>query len=242
MTYDIFLSYASGDSDLANEIRGALDIRGVNCFMAKKDIEAAEDWENSIRQAMIEAHTVVVLLTPRSVKSDWVLMETGAAWVLGKRRMAALVHIDASEMSAPLSRRQAMTIETTTERCRFIETVASFERLATTPQIDFEFRRVAAGGWEVVFLPKNNIPFEYWVSVSGEDGKNVSMKGQAGYHRFFPENGNELHHPIIYQMNAPHLRGKQEFVVVVKVNYRQLDGPFSDTITKRYPMRVKVAE
>lgn len=238
MTYDIFLSYASADTGLASELRDAFQIRGVNCFMAKKDIQAAEDWENSIRQAMLEAYTVIVLLTPRSIKSDWVLMETGAAWALDKRRMAALVQVDAIEMNAPLSRKQAMKIETSEEKSRFIDAVAAFERAPTTPQIDFEFRRVTGGEWEVVLLPKNSIPFEYVVTLSDEEGKTVSNKFQAGYHRFFPENGEELRHPITYKMNSPHLRGRETFMVVVKVAYRQLDGPFSDTLTKRYKMRV----
>jgi len=82
--FDVFISYATGDSAIANELRDDLEQNGLKCFMAEKDIQVAAEWQNSIRGALHGSKRVLVLLTPRSVNRPWVLMETGAAWALRK--------------------------------------------------------------------------------------------------------------------------------------------------------------
>ena len=44
---------------------------------------------DSIRAALVGSKRILVLLTPRSVTRPWVLMETGAAWALGKALIPA---------------------------------------------------------------------------------------------------------------------------------------------------------
>jgi len=45
--YDLFISYAAGDSAIANELRDDLQANGLTCFMAEKNIEASAEWQDS---------------------------------------------------------------------------------------------------------------------------------------------------------------------------------------------------
>ena len=114
--FDVFISYATGDSAIADELRNDLEKNGLKCFMAEKDIQVATEWQDSIRAALIGSKRVLVLLTPRSINRPWVLMETGAAWALGKALIPALSQVAANELLDPIRRYQARVIETTAQR------------------------------------------------------------------------------------------------------------------------------
>jgi hypothetical protein len=121
--YDIFLSYADGDSRLADELKTEFEIRGLRWFMAKKDIEVASEWEISIREALISCTWVLLLLTPRSIDRPWVLLESGAAWGLGKRLVPVLVQVSISNLIDPIRKYQARLIKTMRDRQDLIEGV-----------------------------------------------------------------------------------------------------------------------
>lgn len=123
--YDVFLSYASGDSALATELKDHLGQQGLTCFMAERDIQVAAGWEDSIRTAILGSRRLLLLLTPRSLNRPWVLMEIGAAWVLRKDLIPALVHVSASDLIDPIRRYQARVIETTAQRKAFVQELAN---------------------------------------------------------------------------------------------------------------------
>ena len=120
-SFDVFISYAAGDSAMATELRGDLEKNGLKCFMAEKDIQVAAEWQDSIRAALIGSKRILVLLTPRSINRPWVLMETGAAWALGKALIPALSHVAASDLIDPVRRHQARVIETTAQRQALVQ-------------------------------------------------------------------------------------------------------------------------
>ncbi len=64
---------------------------------------------------MIDTHLakcdeMMVLLSPSSVKSDWVLMEIGGARALGKRVVPILLHIDSNQLPNPISKHHAIDL------------------------------------------------------------------------------------------------------------------------------------
>lgn len=122
--FDVFISYAAGDSAIADELRNDLEKNGLKCFMAEKDIQVATEWQDSIRAALIGSRRVLVLLTPRSINRPWVLMETGAAWALGKTLIPALSQIAANELLDTIRRHQARVIETTAQRQSLVNELA----------------------------------------------------------------------------------------------------------------------
>jgi hypothetical protein len=126
--FDLFISYAAGDSAVADESRNDLESNRLKCFMAEKesnrlkcfmaekDIQVATEWQDSIRAALIGSKRILVLLTPRSINRPWVLLETGAAWALCKPLIPALVHVATDQLPDPIRRYQARVIETTAQR------------------------------------------------------------------------------------------------------------------------------
>jgi hypothetical protein len=123
--FDIFLSYAAGDSALAAELKELLERKGLKCFMAEKDVAVASEWQGSIRSALLGSKRILLLLTQRSQNRPWVLMETGAAWALGKDLIPALVQINPSDLIDPVRRYQGRVIETTAQRNALVKELAS---------------------------------------------------------------------------------------------------------------------
>jgi|GEM_PF-1834270 len=124
LEFDVFISYAAGDSAIANELRDDLKSKGLKCFMAEKDIQVATEWQDSIREALLGSKRILVLLTPLSINRPWVLMETGAAWALDKALIPAISHVAASELLDPIRRYQGRVIETTAQRQALVNELA----------------------------------------------------------------------------------------------------------------------
>ena len=114
--FDLFISYATADADVAGELRDQLVARGLKCFMAEKDVNLAENWQEPIRFALIGSKRVLILCTPESCKSSWLLMETGAAWALGKPLIPLLFGVDGAALIEPIRRHQARVIRTMGQR------------------------------------------------------------------------------------------------------------------------------
>src|SRR5215216_2800104 len=107
----IFLSYSHSDNAIAKNLASKLERAGADCFMAEKDISAGELWEERIRDEIVAADYVLILVTPRSKNSLWVAAEAGAAWALEKKLVAALMFVDPNELIEPIKKRQGRVIE-----------------------------------------------------------------------------------------------------------------------------------
>jgi hypothetical protein len=81
----VFISSASRDYGAATELAAVLAHELVSTFAAAGVIKAGEDWNEELRQAILDCDEVIVLCGPEVKKSEWVLMEIGAAWALKKR-------------------------------------------------------------------------------------------------------------------------------------------------------------
>lgn len=86
----IFISYAHQDELRAQQMARKLRARKIDYFLAPKGIIAGDDFRQELREALREAKEIWVLLSPDSLKSEWVKTECGAAWVLGKRLVPIL--------------------------------------------------------------------------------------------------------------------------------------------------------
>jgi len=80
----VFLGYSSHDSAHAKKLRDSLSAHPeVATLWTDKSISAGEAWQARLRSELTKADVFVVLLSPDSVKSSWVLTELGAAWADG---------------------------------------------------------------------------------------------------------------------------------------------------------------
>jgi hypothetical protein len=110
--YDVFISYSHLDNELANSLYSKLKSAGLRCFLSEKDIAASERWENRIRDALRSSQRVLLLITPNSKDSSWVIAETGAAWALDKPLVPALVYVGTDELISPVAAHQSRKIQT----------------------------------------------------------------------------------------------------------------------------------
>jgi hypothetical protein len=124
-SYDLFLSYAAADTATASELRADLERQNVKCFMAEKDIAVAAEWQDAIRNALLGANRILILITPRSLNRPWVFMEIGAAWALGKTLIPVLIQVNPTDLPDPIRRYQARVIETTAQRKALIREIVA---------------------------------------------------------------------------------------------------------------------
>lgn len=121
--YGVFLSYATQDNDVAVKIYHALTQSKVRCFKADETIIAGELWEEHTRKALLSSRVAVVLLTPNSISSQWVLCEVGACWALNKPMIPALMGIANSQLPSFVSKRQTIRVETEEGRNELIRLI-----------------------------------------------------------------------------------------------------------------------
>lgn len=103
----IFISYSSVDEKLALEIREKLDERSISSFLAPKDLKSGDLFEDKIRDSLLTCTEVFLLVTPNSLKSEWVISEYGAAWVLKKTIVPILFRCNPEDLPSKLANRQA---------------------------------------------------------------------------------------------------------------------------------------
>src|SRR5207244_8833331 len=72
--WDLFLSYANCDSNIASELKDLLMKGGLRCFMASREIASGATWEASIREALLSSTEILLVLTPQSVMRQWVMI------------------------------------------------------------------------------------------------------------------------------------------------------------------------
>jgi hypothetical protein len=81
----VFISHSTKDCAFAREkLRAYLENCGIKTWFSDVDTSPGADWERKIRSALSNAQWYVVVLSPDSVRSDWV--QTEVHWALEKRK------------------------------------------------------------------------------------------------------------------------------------------------------------
>jgi hypothetical protein len=111
-TYELFISYSQQDGDIAASLASRLEEAGLKCFMADRSILAAAQWQPTLRNAIVAARSLLLLVTPRSKDSLWVAAEAGAAWVLEKPVIPVLMFVEPHQLFEPIRQFQARRAET----------------------------------------------------------------------------------------------------------------------------------
>lgn len=127
LLYDVFISYSHKDEELAKELCQLLEAEGLECFMSGRDIRSGDPWTEKIRNALVNAQEILLVITSDSIESKWVLCEGGAGWALGKPMVPALLKIEPDSLPEPIKRHQARKIETTAQKESLAKEIA--ERL-----------------------------------------------------------------------------------------------------------------
>jgi hypothetical protein len=87
----VFISHASADLWVAQQLASHMKSCGVETLLDNADIDHGDDFEEEILNAADECQELVVLLTPWSVERRYIWLEIGNFWGR-RRRMVGLLH------------------------------------------------------------------------------------------------------------------------------------------------------
>lgn len=100
----VFVSHSSTDKWIARQIATQLEQRDIEAFLDEKDIKTGDSIDDAVHENLAECDELLMLLSPASLESSWVLIEIGGAKALGKRLVPILHHVGANELPTPLAR------------------------------------------------------------------------------------------------------------------------------------------
>jgi hypothetical protein len=107
--FDVFISFSSEDGEEANQLYQSIVAAGGRAFLSMKQISPGHDFSEEIRAALRSSGELWLLVSPNSLKKEWVLTEWGAAWVL-KKKIIPILHRCAPD-SLPLRLRSLQAVD-----------------------------------------------------------------------------------------------------------------------------------
>src|SRR5450631_420728 len=96
----VFISYASHDAEIAQEVCAALEAAGSLCWMAQRDVKPGAQYADAIVRAINEAKAVVLVMSGSAVGSSHVGKEIERA--SSKRKPIIAFRIDAAPLNHAL--------------------------------------------------------------------------------------------------------------------------------------------
>jgi hypothetical protein len=95
----IFISHASGDDEFARELRVALELLKLPVWVDSRNLCGGNKLAPEIEKAIEDARQVIVVLSPNTLNSTWVLREITKALEVGRRRKdeAAVLEVEGSQ-------------------------------------------------------------------------------------------------------------------------------------------------
>jgi TolB-like protein/Tfp pilus assembly protein PilF len=96
----VFLSYASPDTEIANQVCQFLEAHGVACWMAPRDVKPGAAYADAIVRAINEASALVLVLSANAMASEHVSREVERA--ASKHKPVVAFRVDAARLSAEL--------------------------------------------------------------------------------------------------------------------------------------------
>lgn len=101
MSYQVFISHSSKDSELARDLARRLEEAGAKVFTAMDSFRVGEELNRAIHHALREADELVVLLTDNAAFNSNVMYELGVADSLDKRVTPVIVN-EGAEQRVPM--------------------------------------------------------------------------------------------------------------------------------------------
>jgi hypothetical protein len=90
--YSVFISYSHVDATIANDVCARLDSAGVSYFRDIKNIDWGDGINEQVRESLLDSESILVIVSPASLKSLWVPYEIGYCAALNKKVLPYLVH------------------------------------------------------------------------------------------------------------------------------------------------------
>ncbi|HKI34919.1 MAG TPA: toll/interleukin-1 receptor domain-containing protein [Gemmataceae bacterium] len=100
--YRIFVSHATADKWIARVLCEKLEGVGAETFRDDRDIAGGDNIPERLRDEILSADEVLVLLTPNSITRPWVLLEIGCAWGHNRRIIPIRYNVEVEAIPALL--------------------------------------------------------------------------------------------------------------------------------------------
>lgn len=106
----VFISHSSKDKWAARRISEDLKILGAETFLDEKDIQTGQSIDDSITKHLKSCDDFLIIISPASIKSEWVLIELGGALILEKKIIPILFYVGANEIPQVINLKLARDI------------------------------------------------------------------------------------------------------------------------------------
>jgi hypothetical protein len=97
--YVVFLSHSSLDTWIASVIAEKIQALGADCWIDEKDLTGGDVIVEDIIKGIDACHEAIVLISPNSVKSQWVSFEIGGVRAQHKRVTPVLNNVKPQQMA-----------------------------------------------------------------------------------------------------------------------------------------------
>jgi hypothetical protein len=97
--YVVFISYSSLDKWIATVTAEKIQAIGAQSWLDEKDLAGGDIIAGEILRGIDACHEAIVLISPNSVKSQWVPFEIGGARAQHKRVTPILNNVKAQQMA-----------------------------------------------------------------------------------------------------------------------------------------------
>jgi len=106
----VFISYASGDRTFVTKLMDALTKEKISAWLDENEISAGEPLRSEITSGLRACDALVVVLSPTSVRSDWVKFELAQFLALDNKRRLIPILLGATpkELPAPFDEIQGL--------------------------------------------------------------------------------------------------------------------------------------
>jgi len=132
--FDVFISHASEDKEMARSLWDALSSRGVRCWLDEERLKPGENWEQQLQEAIDGSRLCLLLLSRASVPSkpwvsrEWSLIQS-SAW---ERKELDILPLLLDRVEAPTFLRRWQSLRCDRQKPNLEKLVAEITaRLAT---------------------------------------------------------------------------------------------------------------
>lgn len=99
MSHVVFISHASSDRWVAEQIAKHIEATGATYFLDTRDIETGDVFDDVLRTALLSSSELLVLLTPAALQRPYIWTELGAAWMQGHRIVGVLYGVTTNDLT-----------------------------------------------------------------------------------------------------------------------------------------------
>jgi hypothetical protein len=108
LTYRVYISHSVDDAPLAREIAEGVKKAGAQPIMVEESTRPEQNWLEEIRRNLNKSDEMVVILSRKSVRNEWVNIEMGAAFGLHKLTTPITSDLDSRELPSVVRALQAV--------------------------------------------------------------------------------------------------------------------------------------